>query len=207
MDTLVTHQTRDHTDIEIAIFREDQLALQRILKGWRLELSTKEGRRIWQPGEWLQLPLHEIHTYDSDNDGVEFLLNEKSDSEWVFRRNKAVKREISALTMYTQDGIPFFGPEIVLLYKAGQGRDALSPFSEGRWNRVAEPVPTAGGISGSAKGSTSNSLSTEGASRRWPGKSNPRISSSSRTGYPIQNGLSRCGKRPVLKATAVRHRG
>ena len=123
LDLFLGRQTRDHTDIEIAIFREDQLALQRILKGWRLELSTKEGRRIWQPGEWLQLPLHEIHTYDSDNDGVEFLLNEKSDSEWVFRRNKAVKREISALTMYTQDGIPFFGPEIVLLYKAGEGRD------------------------------------------------------------------------------------
>ena len=73
--------------------------------------------------EWLELPFHELRTYDSENNHVEFLLNEKSNSDWVFRRNKDIKREISALSMYTEEGIPFFGPEIVLLYKAGQGRE------------------------------------------------------------------------------------
>ena len=90
---------------------------------WRVELSTKEGRRTWQPREWLELPFHELHTYDSDNNHVEFLLNEKIGPDWVFRRNKDIKRAIPALSMHTAEGIPFLGPEIILLYKAGQGRE------------------------------------------------------------------------------------
>ena len=123
LDLFLGRITRDHSDFEIALFREDQLELQRILKGWRLELATQAGRRRWMPNEWLELPFHELHTYDSENNHVEFLLNEKSNSDWIFRRNKAIKRKISALSMYTDEGIPFLGPEIVLLYKAKEGRD------------------------------------------------------------------------------------
>ena len=123
IDLFLGRVTRDHGDFEIAIFREDQLELQRTLRGWRLELSTRKGRRIWMPDEWLALPFHELHAYDGENSHVEFLLNEKSNSDWVFRRNTAIKREISALSMSTDEGIPFLGPEIILLYKAGQGRD------------------------------------------------------------------------------------
>ena len=46
LDLFLGRITRDHSDFEVALFREDQLELQRILKGWRLELSTQEGRRI-----------------------------------------------------------------------------------------------------------------------------------------------------------------
>ena len=123
LDLFLGRVTRDHSDFEIAVFREDQLELQRVLKGWRIELSAREGRRAWRPGEWLALPVHELHAYDGENSHVEFLLNEKSGSDWVFRRDETIRREISALSMYTDEGTPFLGPEIVLLYKAGQGRD------------------------------------------------------------------------------------
>lgn len=77
-------------------------------------------REKWDKGEWLDLPVHEIHAQKADRDPskLEILLNESSGDEWRFRRNLKITRPLSMIGLFSKDGIPFLSPEIVLLYKA-----------------------------------------------------------------------------------------
>jgi hypothetical protein len=123
VDLYLGRFTRPHDDIEVAIFRDDQHAMKTYLAGWVLEKAHPGRRGVlepWQPGERLELPVHEIHARreGSGLSHLEILLNEASDGEWKFRRNLSVTRPIALATMRTQEGMPFLGPEIALLYKA-----------------------------------------------------------------------------------------
>lgn len=123
VDLFLGKVTREHEDIEIAIFRCDQLTLRSYLKGWEFKKVIpipKMHTELWKNDEWLDLPVHEIHAENSSGDlpHLEILLNESSDDEWRFRRNPDITRSILMLGTHSQNGIPFLRPEIVLLYKA-----------------------------------------------------------------------------------------
>jgi hypothetical protein len=123
LDLFLEKLTRKHKDIEIAIFRCDQLALQNFLKGWEFKKvipRPKMHTELWNEDEWLDLPVHEIHAENKYSDllHLEILLNESYGDEWRFRRNPCITRPISALGTNSENGIPFLNPEIVLLYKA-----------------------------------------------------------------------------------------
>jgi hypothetical protein len=120
IDLFLNRVTRDHEDVDIAIFRRDQRDLRTYLADWTLEKVAERRREPWREGEWLNLPVHEIHARRAgETPGeIEFLLNEAADDHWVFRRDTRVQRPISRATMRTASGIPFLAPVIVLLYKA-----------------------------------------------------------------------------------------
>ena len=61
IDLFLDNLTRSHADIELTVFRQDQLLLQTYLREWLLE-KVIDGRRVaWAEGERLELPVHEIH--------------------------------------------------------------------------------------------------------------------------------------------------
>ena len=64
IDLFLEKETRPHDDIEIAIFRKDQLALQNYLDGWVLKTAENGALSDWNKGEFLELPLHEIHCFN-----------------------------------------------------------------------------------------------------------------------------------------------
>lgn len=118
----IGYEIRKHKDIEIAILRRDQLALQRYLKNWEFKkvIPDTGEMEIWKNGEYLELPVHEIHAYNINYDpsALEILLNESNENEWVFRRNPEISRPISKLGIQSKMRIPILSPEIILLYKA-----------------------------------------------------------------------------------------
>jgi len=118
----IGYEIRKHKDIEIAILRRDQLALQRYLKNWEFKkvIPDTGELEIWKNGEYLELPVHEIHAYNINYDppALEILLNESNENEWVFRRNPEISRPISKLGIQSKMRIPILSPEIILLYKA-----------------------------------------------------------------------------------------
>jgi len=125
VDLYLGRVTRQHKDLEIAILRRDQHALRRYLKDWEFKkvkrVSGGEGRlEPWPEGESLELPTHEIHAHRVGGGltRLEILLNECSGQDWIFRRNPEITRPVSLIGLRSQIGVPFFAPEIVLLYKA-----------------------------------------------------------------------------------------
>lgn len=128
LDLFLSRQTRPHQDVEIAVLRRDQLAVQQYLPDWRFEkaVSAPASLRLpWPCGEWLDLPVHEIHAFSPAGAELEVLLNESDGDDWVFRRNPTVRRPLSQVGVTFAVGFPYLRPEIVLLYKAKnpQGRD------------------------------------------------------------------------------------
>ena len=123
IDLYLGHITRVHKDIEIAILRCDQLALQNYLRDWEfIKVIPESGsqRESWERGEWLELPVHEIHARRKGEDpsDLEILLNESRGGEWRFRRNLSICSPLSMIGQLSEIGMPFLSPEIVLLYKA-----------------------------------------------------------------------------------------
>ena len=152
IDAFLMRLTREHEDLEIAIYREDQLALQKHLQTWQWEKVVQNEREPWPTDEYLLLPTHELHG-SRGPDQLEVLLNERYGDYWVFRRNFGVTRQLemswklSSISGFFSDGLPILSPEIILLYKAKANRkkdaqdffnaqSALSPAAR-EWLKTA----------------------------------------------------------------------
>jgi hypothetical protein len=125
IDLYLEKVTRPHNDIEIAIFRKDQLALHNYLKGWRLQKVVQGKLMAWHEDESLELPIHEIHGFNeaSDPQQIEVLLNETDGNEWIYRRNEKVRRPMAKCHLVSKEGVKFLCPEVVLLYKSKNPND------------------------------------------------------------------------------------
>lgn len=122
LDLFLGRITREHHDIDVAVFREDQHKLRDHLEGWRFQKVVKREnpvREAWNGREWLTLPVHEVYGRSPHGDReLEILLNESSEENWIFRRNPAVTLARSSLGRIGQSRVPYLTPEVVLLYKA-----------------------------------------------------------------------------------------
>ncbi|WP_173917791.1 nucleotidyltransferase domain-containing protein [Halobacillus sp. Marseille-Q1614] len=117
IDLHIGEETRDHDDIEVAIFREDLTQLSKFLNGWEtyvVDHSQMIENNLKEP---LDEHIHEIHAH-RDEAKLEVLLNRKQREKWVFRRDEEVTFPLSNMNLHSEQGIPYLNPEIVLLYKA-----------------------------------------------------------------------------------------
>ncbi|GFE79883.1 hypothetical protein GCM10011487_18830 [Steroidobacter agaridevorans] len=71
--------------------------------------------------EQLELPIHEVHA-ERNGTRLEFLLNEASETHWLFRRDLSISLPLSAMSRRSIGGIPYLCPPVVLLYKAKNPR-------------------------------------------------------------------------------------
>ena len=128
LDLFLDRVTRKHQDIEVAIFREDQLILREYLssRGWSFEF-VRDGQLFpWPAGKNLELPVHEIWCRIPIGPlrRLEVLLNERRENEFVFRRDFRVVAAIDRGFVHAKGGIPVLAPEIVLLYKSKRPSEA-----------------------------------------------------------------------------------
>jgi GrpB-like predicted nucleotidyltransferase (UPF0157 family) len=116
-DLFLGCETREHQDIDIAIFREDQFALRRHLSGWNWEKVVNGTSLGWGSDQWLELPVHEVRASESGHH-LEFLFNERRGDLWMFPRDQTVVRSISHFR--SDAALPILPPEILLLYKSNR---------------------------------------------------------------------------------------
>jgi hypothetical protein len=119
IDLFLNQETRIHNDIEIGIYRKNQMQLYRYFgkhKKYYVDNKNhigKHERREWNK-EYLRLPIHELYV-EYDDLAIEVLLNEKDGSNWVYRRNEKIKLDENKVIHFTGDRIPYLCPEIVIL--------------------------------------------------------------------------------------------
>jgi hypothetical protein len=124
LDLYLNNKTRAHKDIDIAIFRRDQFYLQEYMKDWVIKkvIPRSNGGYMedWNEGEYLEHPVHELHAFGEGRrpKTMEFLLEEASEKEWIFRRNPDIVMLLSEISLASKEGMNFLKPEIVLLYLA-----------------------------------------------------------------------------------------
>lgn len=122
VDLFLNCVTREHQDIEIAILRDDRQMLYEYLasRGWSFNEVVNGRFYPWVSSERLSLPVHEIwgHYEDGDCRHLEVLLNERSERDFVFRRDARIRLPLDSAFVESKIGIPILAPEIVLLYKS-----------------------------------------------------------------------------------------
>ena len=103
IDLFLATSTRQHEDIDVAVFRDHWPALSETLAGWDFRIGDNE---VW------------ARPHAGDAWHVEFVLEDRVGTEWHYRRHPDVSLPVSELGLVDDRGIPFERPEIVLLYKA-----------------------------------------------------------------------------------------
>lgn len=139
LDLFLGRLTRAHGDVDLAIFRDDQVHLGAHLAGWAFQ-KVVGGRLMELPaGEWLSAPIHEIHARPADDRELplEFLLNERMGDEWAFRRDPAIRCPVRHVIVTSAAGVPVLCPAVVLLYKAKQPR----PVDEADFRAALDHLP------------------------------------------------------------------
>jgi hypothetical protein len=125
IELAVGRAVRNHRDVDVLVLRPDQLKVQEALFGWDLFAADPPGTlRPWRNGEILPTDVHDVWCRSNPESPwrIQVMLDDATDSEWVFRRNPAIHRPIAELGTISDDGIPYVAPEVQLLYKAQQPR-------------------------------------------------------------------------------------
>lgn len=111
---------REHGDIDIVVFRDEQLLLQRWLAGWQLYAADPpEGLRPWKENEYLPFGIHDIwgHQHVAQAWHLQIMLSEVEGNEWFSRQSPLIRGPRSDLLVAYHD-IPCVRVEVQLLYKA-----------------------------------------------------------------------------------------
>ncbi|MGH2527618.1 MAG: nucleotidyltransferase domain-containing protein [Actinomycetota bacterium] len=100
VDAWIGEQTRDHVDIDIATFADDQRAVFEQLSGWNLiahdAIVDQETTEPWD-GRRLVLPAH-VHAHSDGDVELEVLINERSHDDWVLSAEPPIVVPISSAT-------------------------------------------------------------------------------------------------------------
>lgn len=122
IDLHIGRQTRAHADLDILILRPDQLLFRSLLRDWDVQAADPPGSlRPWPAGETLPPEVHDVWCRpDASNPwSFQFMIDDVDGEDWLFRRNRAVRRPIASLTgRASLPGTPLLSPEIQLLYKS-----------------------------------------------------------------------------------------
>ena len=120
IDLFLGRTTRSHADVDVAVFRDEQSELRATFPQFEFRLAIDGELVDWERARVLELPLHEIHAI-SPIGTIEFLLNERRDDRWIYRRDARIDRPLSRTILRSSSG-PILAPEIVLLYKSKNPR-------------------------------------------------------------------------------------
>jgi len=121
IDLFVGRTTRAHSDVDVQINRDDQLAFQAALATWDLHAADPPGSlRPWRRGEVLPPGVQDVFCRPGPTApwAFQFNLADTLGYQWVFRRDRRVRRSLAALTRRSDEGLPYVAPEVQLLFKA-----------------------------------------------------------------------------------------
>ena len=159
VDAWLGRVTREHVDVDISIFIQDQRALFEQLSGWQLVAhgpNSQSGVHSQWDGHRLDLPVH-IHgrldpgepipqgrdLFSEDGFALDIQFGDRSGDDWVLSREPLISIPIVDSVRESAWGVPTLVPELLLFFKAYERRNqdsrdfaALLPELSGEQRRV-----------------------------------------------------------------------
>lgn len=118
VDAWLGRVTREHQDIDIAVFLDEQRLFGEQLAEWRLvahETDEADHQIPWD-GHDLAFPSH-LHAAKDVQPTRELLVNERGEGTWILRRDPRSSLPQARFTLPSPWGIPVMAPEAILFYK------------------------------------------------------------------------------------------
>jgi hypothetical protein len=118
VDSWLSRQTREHEDVDIAMFHDELETIWTELRDWRLVAHDppESDHDIPWTGEPFGFPAH-LHVGHASDPKSEIQLNERSGNAWILHRNPQVTLPLERFAVRSPWGIAVMAPEAVLFYK------------------------------------------------------------------------------------------
>ncbi|MBF6335379.1 hypothetical protein IU450_05725 [Nocardia abscessus] len=135
-----TGTRREHSDIDVAMFRADLPALR---------TAARDRLHIWSAGPDGIRPVDDRFPDVADSADqvwlradarspwlIDLLLNPGQDGAWVNRRDRSMIAPLDEVTWIADDGVRYLHPEFVLIFKAKQARPKDRADLERTWPKL-----------------------------------------------------------------------
>jgi hypothetical protein len=122
VDAWLGRQSREHQDVDIAVFQDDLPALLHHFDGWQLlahDDADPDSETQWK-GRSLSLPAH-IHARQDDVN-LDVQVSERQDDRLVLNRDPPIRLALRDAVTTCDWGLPTLAPQLVLYYKALERR-------------------------------------------------------------------------------------
>ena len=125
IDLYLGRQTREHSDLEIAIPRTAFPVLRPWLAGFELYEAVSGTVRRLGDEEWPGTEGHQVWVCDPEVRmwRLDTFLEPGDALTWVCHRDERVRVPVKEAIRRTAEGIPYLAPECVLIAKAKHARD------------------------------------------------------------------------------------
>ncbi len=131
IDAWLGRQTRDHADVDISVFADDQRVLFDHLAGWQLVAHDLHDTHQPWDGRRLDLPNHiqarldagerladRVDAAPQQRFSLDIQLNERSDADWILSRQPRISLPLRKGVQQSPWGLPTVVPEVLLFFKA-----------------------------------------------------------------------------------------
>ncbi len=135
-----TGTRREHSDIDVAMFRSDLPALR---------TAARDRLHIWSAGPDGIRPVDDRFPDVADSADqvwlradarspwlIDLLLNPGRDGAWVNRRDRSMIAPLDEVTWIADDGVRYLNPEFVLIFKVKQARPKDRADLERTWPKL-----------------------------------------------------------------------
>ncbi len=125
IDLFIGHTRREHGDLDIGCFRGHVIGLLEGLGDWDVKASAGGTLIGLERGTLLDPTFHTLwcRPRNSASWVLEILIEEMEEPDWVYRRERRIRRFSRDIVAHTTAGLCYLRPEIQLLYKSKAPRD------------------------------------------------------------------------------------
>jgi len=121
-DAWAGRQSREHSDVDIVIWRKDQSTFRSSFAGWQWETFVNGAPMPWGAEARLELPFHNA-IGRKGSQAIELLMIEREGGDWWYRRDPRVRMGASEAMLTSPSGLPVLNPAIALLFKSKRIED------------------------------------------------------------------------------------
>ena len=122
VDAWIGRQTREHLDVDVAMFLDDQERIWNELRDWQLvahDTPDAAHKDRWD-GHQLAYPAH-LHA-DADDRKREIQVNERAANDWILSRSPDVRLPATRFALDSHWNVPTMAPEAILFYKGAESQ-------------------------------------------------------------------------------------
>jgi hypothetical protein len=124
LDLHLGKQSREHSDIDVIILRDEQVSAYDFLsREWKLYKAQDGVLMPWAQGEFLTDTTDVWVSKNLDSPwAFQVMLVDVFENQWIYRREKSIKKPLNEIIARTNEGTPYLRSEIQLLIKGGSSK-------------------------------------------------------------------------------------